>query len=40
MSLIKLQPVVWDCKYHIEIIPKYRYKVFNREIREAVIDEI
>ena len=40
MSTNKLQHVVWDCKYHIVIIPKYRYKVFNREIREAVRDEI
>jgi putative transposase len=27
-------------KYHIVIVPKYRYKVFSKNIREAVRDEI
>ena len=40
MSINKLSHVVWECKYHIVIVPKYRYKVFSREIREAVKDEL
>ena len=40
MSKFKLAHVVWDCKYHIVLVPKYRYKVFNRELREAVRDEL
>ena len=40
MGINKLSHVVWDCKYHIVIVPKYRYKVFSREIREAVKDEL
>jgi putative transposase len=40
MSTKKLAHVVWDCKYHIVIVPKYRYKVFSKNIREAVRDEI
>ena len=40
MSTKKLSHVVWDCKYHIVIVPKYRYKVFEKEIRESVRDEI
>ena len=40
MSVNKLSHVVWDCKYHIVIVPKYRYKFFDREVREAVKDEI
>ena len=40
MSINKLSHVVWECKYHIVIVPKYRYKVFSREIRESVKDEL
>jgi putative transposase len=40
MSTRKLSHVVWDCKYHVVIVPKYRYKVFEKEIRESVRDEI
>ncbi|MCK5673674.1 MAG: IS200/IS605 family transposase, partial [Spirochaetales bacterium] len=40
MSKFKLAHVVWDCKYHIVLVPKYRYKVFNQEVREAVKDEL
>jgi putative transposase len=36
----KLAHVVWDCKYHIVIMPEYRYKVFSKNIRETVRDEI
>jgi putative transposase len=40
MSTRKLAHVVWDCKYHIVIVPKYRYKVFTKEIKEAVKNEV
>lgn len=40
MSTKKLAHVVWDCKYHIVIVPKDRYKVFLKNIIEAVRDEI
>jgi putative transposase len=40
MSKNKLAHVVWECKYHIVLVPKYRYKVFEKEIREAVRDEL
>ena len=32
--------MVWDCKYHIVLVPKYRYKVFDREVKRAVREEI
>ena len=35
-----LAHVVWECKYHIVIVPKYRYKIFTKDIKEAVRDEI
>lgn len=40
MSSYKLAHVVWDCKYHIVLVPKYRYGVFRKEVREAVREEI
>ena len=40
MSKNKLAHAVWECKYHIVLVPKYRYKVFEKEIREAVRDEL
>ena len=40
MSYKKLSHVVWECKYHIVIVPKYRYNVFSREVKEAVKDEL
>ena len=40
MSKNKLAHVVWDCKYHIVLVPKYRYKVFDREVRQAVKEEL
>ena len=40
MSTRKLAHVVWDCKYHIVLVPKYRYKVFTKEIKEAVKTEL
>ncbi len=40
MSKFKLAHVVWDCKYHIVLVPKYRYTVFNQEVRESVKDEL
>lgn len=33
MSKFELAHVVWDCKYHIVLVPKYRYKVFNKEVQ-------
>ena len=40
MSKFKLSHVVWDCKYYIVLVPKYRYKVFNREIQIFVKEEL
>ena len=40
MSKNKLSHVVWDCTYHIVIIPKYRYKIFTNEVKHAVRDEL
>ncbi len=40
MSSNTLAHVVWDCKYHIVFVPKYRYKVFTKEVKEAVRDEM
>jgi len=40
MSKNKLAHVVWECKYHIVLVPKYRYKVFDREVRQAVKEEL
>ena len=40
MSTRKLAHVVWDCKYHIVLVPEYRYKVFTIEIKEAVKTEL
>ena len=35
-----LAHVVWECKYHIVFVLKYRYKIFTKEVKEAVRDEI
>jgi putative transposase len=35
-----LTHVVWDCKYHIVLVPKYRYKVFEKDVKESVRDEL
>ena len=40
MNSNSLAHVVWDCKYHIVLVPKYRYKVFEKEVKEAVRDEL
>jgi putative transposase len=40
MSIDKLAHVVWECKYHIVIVPKYRYKIFSREVKESIKDEL
>jgi len=40
MSIDKLSHVVWECKYHIVFVPKYRYKVFSREVKESIKDEL
>jgi len=40
MAVNKLAHVVWECKYHIVLVPKYRYKVFNQEVKKAVRDEL
>ena len=40
MNKNKLAHVVWDCKYHIVFVPKYRYNIFSKEVKEAVKDEL
>ena len=40
MSKNTLAHVVWECKYHIVFVPKYRYKIFTKEVKEAVRDEM
>jgi putative transposase len=40
MGIDKLAHVVWECKYHIVIVPKYRYQVFSREVKESIKDEL
>lgn len=40
MSIDKLAHTVWECKCHIVIVPKCRYKIFHKEIKEAVRDEL
>ncbi len=40
MSKKTLSHVVWECKYHVVLVPKYRYQVFGKEVREAVRDEL
>ena len=40
MAVNKLAHVAWDCKYHIVFVPKYRYKIFTKEVKEAVRDEL
>ncbi len=40
MAKNKLLHVVWDCKYHIIIVPKYRYKFISNKLKEAVRDEL
>lgn len=40
MSTNKLAHVVWECKYHIVLVPKYRYKTFNHEVKLGVKDEL
>lgn len=40
MSRNSIAHVVWDCKYHIILVPKYRYKIFTKEVKEAVRDEL
>ena len=39
MSVDKLAHVVWECKYHYVIVPKYRYKFFNDAVNIAVKEE-
>ena len=33
-DILSLSHVVWDCKYHIVWIPKYRRKVLYGELRK------
>jgi putative transposase len=40
MSKNILAHVVWDCKYHIVLVPKYRYQIFGKDIKVAVKDEL
>ena len=32
----KLSHVMWDCKYHVVIVPKYRKKVFFGQLRKEI----
>ena len=40
MSKKKLAHVIWECKYHIVMVPKYRYQILVKEVKEAVRNEI
>jgi putative transposase len=40
VSKNSLVHVVWECKYHIVLVPKYRYQVFGKDVKEAVRDEL
>ena len=40
MSMNTLAHAVWDCKYHIVFVPKYRYEIFTREVKEALRNEM
>ena len=40
MANDRLAHVVCNCKYHIVILPKYRYKMFTREVKEYIKNEI
>ena len=40
MSINKLAHVVYECKYHIVVIPKYRYKIFTKDVKKELRDEI
>ncbi len=30
MSKKTLSHVVWECKYHVVLVPKYRYELFGK----------
>ena len=32
----KLSHTIWHCEYHIVWVPKYRYRVLQGKIKEAV----
>ena len=34
MNYKRLSHVVWDCKYHLVVVPKYRYKVFDQPVTD------
>lgn len=40
MNTFTLAHVVWECKYHVVLVPKYRYQIFTGEVREFLRDEI
>ena len=40
MTKNKIAHVVYECKYHIVILPKYRYKIFTKEIKIKLRDEL
>ena len=40
MSSNSLAHVVWECKYHLVLVPKYRYQVFEKAVKVAVKDEL
>lgn len=35
-----LAHVAWDCKYHVVLVPKYRYNIFTQEVKLAIRDEL
>ena len=36
----KLSHVVFECKYHIVLVPKYRYQVLTNDVKISLRDEI
>ena len=36
----KLSHTIYECKYHIVICPKYRYKIFKEEIAEYTKQQV
>ena len=40
MSSNSLAHVVWECKYHIVLVPKYRYQVFEKAVKVEVKEEL
>jgi putative transposase len=36
----KLSHTIYECKYHVIFCPKYRYRIFNGEIREYAKQQV